>query len=118
MVSVCLPSDALLQHLPSYMGFSYLGHGVSLHGYSSKAQPLLLTLDEGFLLTASLPDLQCAHYDWCTKHGREELFCVRGQGWRLEELPHARGQGRRPGGPTLCPRIVAEQAQEGLEELS
>ena len=27
MVSVCLPSDALLQHLPSYMGFSYLGHG-------------------------------------------------------------------------------------------
>ena len=29
MVSVCLPSDALLQHLPSYLGFSYLGHGVS-----------------------------------------------------------------------------------------
>ena len=27
MVSVCLPSDALLQHLPSYMGFSYLGQG-------------------------------------------------------------------------------------------
>ena len=36
MVSVCLPSDALLQHLPSYLGFSYLGHGVSLHGCSSK----------------------------------------------------------------------------------
>ena len=47
MVSVCPPSDALLQHLPSYLGFSYLGHKVSLHGYSSKAQPLLLTLDEG-----------------------------------------------------------------------
>ena len=58
MVSVCLPSDALLQHLPSYLGFSYLGHGVSLHGYSSKAQPLLLTLDIGYLLTAALPDLQ------------------------------------------------------------
>ena len=28
MVSVCLPSDALLQHLPSYLGFSYLGRGV------------------------------------------------------------------------------------------
>ena len=27
MVSVCLPSDALLQHLLSYLGFSYLGHG-------------------------------------------------------------------------------------------
>ena len=58
LVSVCLPSDALLQHLPSYLGFSYLGHGVSLHGCSSKAQPLLLTLDEGYLLTATVPDLQ------------------------------------------------------------
>ena len=58
MVSVCLPSDALLQHLPSYLDFSYLGHGVSLHGCSSKAQPLLLTLDEGYLLTAAVPDLQ------------------------------------------------------------
>ena len=58
IVSVCLPSDALLQHLPSYLGFSYLGSGISLHGCSSKAQPLLLTLDEGDLLTAALPDLQ------------------------------------------------------------
>ena len=58
MVSVCLPSDALLQYLPSYLGFSYLGRGVSLHGCSSKAQPLLLTLDEGYLLTTALPDLQ------------------------------------------------------------
>ena len=56
---MCLPSDALLQHLPSYLGFSYLGLGVSLHGCSSKAQPLLLTLDEGYLLTAAVPDLQC-----------------------------------------------------------
>ena len=58
MVSVCLPSDALVQHLPSYLGFSYLEHGVSLHGCSSKAQPLLLTLDEGYLLTTAVPDLQ------------------------------------------------------------
>ena len=57
MVSVCLPSDALLQHQLSYLGFSYLGRGVSLHGCSSKAQLLLLTLDKGYLLTASLPDL-------------------------------------------------------------
>ena len=53
-----LPSDALLQHLPSYLGFSYLGHGVSLHGCSSKVQPLLLTLNKGCLLNAALPDLQ------------------------------------------------------------
>ena len=59
MVSVCLPSDALLQHLLSYLGFSYLGCGVSLHGCSSKAQLLLLTLDEGYLLTADPPDLEC-----------------------------------------------------------
>ena len=58
MVSVCLPSDALSQHLPSYLGFCYLGRGVSLHGCSSKAQPLLLTLDEGYLLTAAPPDLE------------------------------------------------------------
>ena len=53
MVSVCLPSDALLQHLPSYLGFSYLGHGVSLHGCSSKAQPMLLTLDKGYACGAT-----------------------------------------------------------------
>ena len=55
---MCLPSDALLLHLPSYFGFSYLGRGVSLHGCSSKAQLPLLPLDEGYLLTAALPDLQ------------------------------------------------------------
>ena len=44
--------------LPSYLGFSYLGCGVSLHGCSSKAQPLLLTLDEGYLLTSAPPDLE------------------------------------------------------------
>ena len=58
MISVCLPSDALLQYLPSYLGFSYLERGVSLHGCSSKVQPLFLTLDEGYLLTATTPDLQ------------------------------------------------------------
>ena len=55
---MCLPSDARLQHLPTYLDFSYLGRWVSLHSCSSKAQPLLLTLVEGCLLTAMLPDLQ------------------------------------------------------------
>ena len=58
MVSVYLSSDALLQHLPSHLGFSYLGCGVSLHGCSSKAQPLLLNLDQRYLLTAAPPDLE------------------------------------------------------------
>ena len=46
MVSVCLLSDALLQHLPPHLGFYYLGHGMALFGCSSKTQPLLLTLDK------------------------------------------------------------------------
>ena len=58
VVSVCVPSDALLQHLLSYLGFSDLGQGVSLHGYSRKAQLLLLTLDKGYPLTATPPDLE------------------------------------------------------------
>ena len=58
MVSVCLPSDALLQPLLSYLGFSSLGRGVSLHGCFSKAQPLFLTLDERYHLTAAPPDLE------------------------------------------------------------
>ena len=55
---MCLPSDALSQLLPSYLGFSYLGRGLSLHGCSSKAQPLLLTLGDGYLLIATPPDLE------------------------------------------------------------
>ena len=58
MVSVCLPSEGLLQHLPLYLGFSYLGHVVCLHGCSCKVQLLLLTLVEGYLLTAAPPDLE------------------------------------------------------------
>ena len=58
MVSACLLSHALLQHLPSYLGFSYLGRGVSLHSCSSKVQLLLLTLHEGYMLMASPPDLE------------------------------------------------------------
>ena len=59
VVSVCLPSDDLSQCLLSYLGFSYLGHGVSLHSCSSKAQLLVLTLDKGYLLTAPASDLEC-----------------------------------------------------------
>ena len=55
---MCLPSDALWQHLPSYLGFSNLGHGISLHGCSSKVQPLLLTMNDRYLLTTAPPDLE------------------------------------------------------------
>ena len=85
MVSVCLPCDALLQHLPPYLGFSYLGRGISLHSQCSlpwtrgiSSPPPLLTLnveyllssscscaatavslDVGLLLSATTPDLRC-----------------------------------------------------------
>ena len=39
MVSVCLPSDALLQHLLSYLGFSYLGRISSQLLQQSAATP-------------------------------------------------------------------------------
>ena len=58
MVSVCLTSDAHLQHLLSSLGFSYLGHRVTLHGCSSKAQLLFLILDKGYFLTVAPSDLQ------------------------------------------------------------
>ena len=58
VVSVCLPSDALSQCLPSYLGFSYLGCRVSIQGCSSKVRLLLLTLEEGYPLTAAPPDLE------------------------------------------------------------
>ena len=73
MVSLCLPFDALLQHLSFYLGFSYLGRGVSLHGCSSKAQLMLLTLVE-LLLSAATPNFgrgvahlghSCAVAAWC-----------------------------------------------------
>ena len=81
-VSVCLPSDALLQHLPSYLGFSYLGRGVCLYGCSSKVQPLLLTLDKGYVLMAAPPDLES---------GITDMSYPMPEGWWLR-------------GATPCPR--------------
>ena len=57
----------------TYLGLSYLGHGVSLHGCSSKAQPLLLTLDEGYLLTTAVPDL--FHLYILREINGKEYFC-------------------------------------------
>ena len=126
MVSVCLPSDALLQHLPSYLGFSYLGRGVSLHDCSSIAQPLLLTLDEGYLLTATLPDLQCGiaplgppvptqslllgcgvaprgRCPWPQKQGgfSQLLLLASDVGWLPSAVPPDLGRGVAP--PGRCP---------------
>ena len=101
MVSVCLPSDALLQHLLSYLGFSYLGHGVSLHGCASKVQLLLLTLDEGYLLTATSPDLECGVAPLGPPAPMQPLLLGRGV-----DFPFSRGSSQ----PRIEPRSPALQA--------
>ena len=68
MVSVCLPSDALLQHLPSYLGFSYLGHGVA---------PLCCALCD-IAATHVIRRVQGA-VAVRVQEGLEELFHVQGQ---------------------------------------
>ena len=136
MVSVCLPSDVLLQHLLSYLGFSYLGRGVSLQGCSSKAQLLLLTLEEGYLLTAVPPDLEHGVSPLGPTAPMQPLLLGRGV------APPGQSQGQKPGGPHAqgaaakrsypksevrgsgreeLPHVqgaVAAWAQEGQEELS
>ena len=99
MVSVCLPSDALLQHLPSYLGFSYLERGVSLYGCSSKAQPLLLTLDEGYLLTAAIPDLQHGIAPLGPPVPRGDTYRLKVKGWK--KIFHANRDQKKAGVATL-----------------
>ena len=53
--------SALWYHLSAptiLLGFLFPWTWVSLHSCSSKAQPVLLTLDKGYLLTATPPDLE------------------------------------------------------------
>ena len=57
MVSVCLPSDVLLQHLPSYLGFTYLGVGYLFTAAPAKHSYCSLPWMRGISSTA-LPDLQ------------------------------------------------------------
>ena len=52
-------SSQPLQCVPSYWGFSDLGHGVSPHSQSSTAQLPLLTLDVGYLSTAAPAKCRC-----------------------------------------------------------
>ena len=111
---MCLSSDALLQHLPSYLGFSYLGRGVSLRGCSSKAQLLLLTLDVGYLLTAAIPDLQHGIAPLGPPVPAQPLFLGLlllaagpglGCGWLLPAAASGLGLGVAPQGHRPWPRV-------------
>ena len=108
------------------MGFYYLEHGVSLHGCSSKVQPQLLTLNEGYLLTTALPDLQCGiaplgppvptqplllgcgvappgRCPWPQKQGgfSQLLLLASDVGWLPSAVPPDLGRGVAP--PGRCP---------------
>ena len=134
---MCLPSDTLLQHLPSYLGFSYLGHGVSCHSCSSKAQLLLLTLDVGYLLTtllttapSDLERLRPAHLAPAAATGalsaaersyptseirvrsREDPML---EGQWPRRVTHVRGQGQRPRVPGCDGAGTAERSYPASE---
>ena len=76
MVSVCLPSEALLQHLPPYLGFSYLGQAAAAGALSA-----------GGCSPEELPHIrvqgQKSGGPPCPKNGGQE------------ELPHVQDQGQR-----------------------
>ena len=79
-------SSQLLQHLPSYWGFSDLGRGVSPHSWSSEVQLLLLTLDVGYLLphvgyylANKCPSSQ--RYGFSSSH-------VWGECWAIKKVEH------------------------------
>ena len=83
MVSVCLPSDALSQHLPSHLGFSYLGRGVALHGCEGcLLTAAVLTLHVGKLLSAPAPALSqpgalCGYpWPWVRASSSQPCFCA------------------------------------------
>ena len=112
---MCLPSDALLQHLPSYLGFSYLGQAAATGALSAAVRSYPMSEVRGGSREDPVPEgwrprgvtprprsgavAESARLRW-RRNGREEGPHVRGQGRRREELPCVQGQGRRPGGAT------------------
>ena len=102
----------LLQHFPSYLCFSYFGRGVSLHGCSSKAQLLLLTLDKGYLLTAAPPDLECGVVPLGPPAPAQPSLQARILEWVAfpspEDLPHP---GIKPGSPALLADSLPTELQ-------
>ena len=82
--------------------------GLSLHGCSSKAQPLLLTLDEEYLLTATVPDLQHGIASLGPPAPAQPPFLTAvgpglGHGWLLPAAVPRLGIGVAP--PGRCPDL-------------
>ena len=102
MLSVCLPSDALLKHVSSYLGFSYLGREVSLQGCSSKTQPLLLTLDVWAMVERS-------DRMWSTAEGNGKPLQYSGLENTMNNMKRQNGRILKEG----LPRLVGAQHATG-----
>ena len=59
-----------------------LGMGYLFTAASAKVQPLLLTLDEGYLLTATLPDLECGVAPLGPPAPKQPPLLATGDQWR------------------------------------
>ena len=97
-----------------------LDMGVSLHGCSSKAQPLLLTLDEGYLLTATVPDVQSGIAPLGPVATAQPLLLVLllraagpglRRGWLLPAAVPSLGLGMAPQGHRPWPRVRGGSSQ-------
>ena len=76
MFSVCLPCDALLQHLPSYLGFSYLGRAFELWYWRRllrvpwterrSNQSILKEISPGCSLEGMMPKLKLQYFGHLT----------------------------------------------------
>ena len=86
----------------------YLGHGVSLHGCSRKVQ-LLLTLDEGYLLTATPSDLGRGVAPLGPPASRQPLFL--GRGVALLSCCPGLGHGVAPLGHHPWPQMWSSSSQ-------
>ena len=81
VVSVCLPSDALSQRLPSYMGFTYLGRDYLLLGSAPDLDSLIYV----YLCCAVLSHLVMLFIDPESPESGQRICCsIHFQlGWRL-----------------------------------
>ena len=87
MVSLCLPSDAVLQHLPSYLGFSYLGVGYLFTAVPAKHSCCSITWTRGI----SLPHDPDNHDDGITNLEPDILECE--VKWALESITMNKASG-------------------------
>ena len=100
VVSVCLPSDALSQRLSSFLSFSYLGRGVSLHGCSAKCSRCSLPWTWGS--SSQLPSCIIAAAVLVRQHSPREGSNIR---WIIEKAREFQKISAAAKSLQLCPTL-------------